>query len=986
MFVPTWPGMDATILAHSSDAAAVPELATESSALEFIARQQTHDGISAVPSELPMGAILPIPLVTSLWQEPPGSLAAANRSFHPARRAADRQNGSHIAGWLALRFADDRTNALVATTGSSSHERPGLLLGQAALGLAARLASLYLFLYDSLADPLTGLPGRSVLRTLLRRELGVARSERSPLSILLFNADDFAHVNATHGRETGDHVLREIVARAQATLRYTDLLCRHGAATFAVILGNSGREAAAIVADKLQRALGTKPYLDDAIALTFSMGTASAGVDEERAPDPIDFIGHAESALAMARKSGGARVCTWRDGITEETEPLDRLRHAFTGDQDRDYRNMGLLWDTVSLLAATNSPLELAKRVSHQLRRAVSASLVGFFEPGVSGLELRYAVSQELGGADETEADLPAFSAPHRDLAARAATTKTPMWSGPSQTEPGQSVCCAVPLSVDGQLLGVLVLSGTNGYITVDGTDLRFMTGLAGPIALALQRALAAERQQQQDRLEKRRLVDELKNLRQSLRQTKVVHASPKMEDLLVTAHRVADTDATVLILGESGTGKEMLAQTIHHMSNRRNRPLVIVDCGAIPSTLIESELFGHERGAFTGALQKSLGRLAQADGGTVLLDEIGELPLEVQSKLLRFVQEKHFTSVGSSVLRRVDVRVLAATNRDLASEVVAGRFRGDLFHRLNVIPLSIPPLRERAEDVLELARHFLEVFAPKYQKAVRAFGPGVEDALLRYEWPGNVRELQNRMMRAVIMSSGETLTLDMLGLPAASRSASSRILPAYAPPASLSGMVAAHPGDVFGVPEPAGAAPSSRNAFNGASVVEADQRVRDDSATPAVTKSSDPWTTLGEALRTIVGSHTTSTTSVYPPLGRWLDNDLVLAASAASSHVARRAASRLGLPETTFVRRLKRAQNEELMTRRTGDWEPVRQVVNRLVQAAEHSDRDVLAAAEMCLLEAILRHVPHDQTAGAALLGTSLPTFRRRVMQLNTV
>ena len=947
VYVPTWPGLDSAILAHSSDEAALPELSSEASALDFLAAQHGHDGTSAVPSVVGSGALLPIPLVTSLWQEPPGSLAAASRSSHPARRAADRSSGTHVAGWLALRFTAAHTGSLL----SGGDDRPGLSLGQAALGLAARLASLYLFLYDSLADPLTGLPGRSVLRTLLRRELGLARSEGAPLSLLLFNADDFAHVNAAHGREVGDQVLREVVARAQAALRYTDLLCRHGAATFAVILGNSGREAAAIVADKLQRALGTRRYLDEQIVLSFSMGTVSAGIDEDRTTDPIDFIGQAESALATARKAGGARVCIWRAGVTEEAEPLDRLRHAFTGDQDRDYRNMGLLWDMVALLATTSSPLELAKRVSHQLRRAVSASLVGFFEPGAAGLELRYAVAQEHGGAHDVEAGAAMFTAGHRELAARAAETKTPIWNDPANAEPSQLVSCAVPLTVDEQLFGVLVIGGTAGYVTVDATDLRFMTGLAGPIALALQRALTAERQRQQDTLEKRRLVDELKDLRHALRQTKVVHASPLMEDLLVTAHRVADTDATVLILGESGTGKEMLAQTIHQMSNRRNRSLVIVDCGAIPSTLIESELFGHERGAFTGALNRSIGRLAQADGGTVLLDEIGELPLEVQSKLLRFVQEKHYTAVGSSTVRRVDVRVLAATNRDLAREVAAGRFRGDLFHRLNVIPLSIPPLRERAEDVLELARHFLEIFAPKYQKAVRTFGPGVEDALVRYDWPGNVRELQNRMMRAVIMSSGETLTLESLGLPATSRS--------LTPPASSrdEGLAAA--------------------SFPPATITQP--------SSPAHRSSAATWEELKQSLSVIVAQRAASPASLYPPLGRWLDNDLVLAAFEASDHVARRASSRLGLPETTYVRRLKRAQNEEQMTRRPVDWDPVRSAVSALVRSTEHPDQDVLATAELHLLEAILRLLPNNDTAGASLLGTSLPTFRRRSTQFSS-
>jgi transcriptional regulator with GAF, ATPase, and Fis domain len=417
---------------------------------------------------------------------------------------------------------------------------------------------------------------------------------------------------------------------------------------------------------------------------------------------------------------------------------------------------------------------------------------------------------------------------------------------------------------------------------------------------------------------------------------------SRQMEDLLVTAHRVADTDATVLILGESGTGKEMLAQTIHQMSSRRNKPLVVVDCGAIPATLIESELFGHERGAFTGAMTRSLGRLAQADGGTVLLDEIGELPLEVQSKLLRFVQEKHFTAVGSSVVRRVDVRLIAATNRDLADEVAKGRFRGDLYHRLNVIPLAIPPLRERPDDILELARHFLEVFAPKYQKAVRTFGPGVEEALLRYPWPGNIRELQNRIMRAVIRSVGDTLTIESLALP--------------------SGLI------------PVGAA-------TGLADTAADEGQRTQAASAGRTADIvSAWADLRACLASIVATVTSGPGSLLPPLGRWLDNDLVLAAFDASAHVARRAAARLGLPETTFVRRLKRAQGEAQLVRRPAEWEPVTICVERLVRTEGTPGEDMLTVAEGLLIEAIVQRLPDKPSAGAALLGTSLPTFRQRV------
>ena len=952
LFVPSWPGVDEAILTHSGTEAAVPELSDLETAQAFVFTHHTHDGTSAVPSALPTGALLPIPLVSSLWQESPTASRFSGRAASPARRASDRSGGAPIAGWLALRFPTDaavHAATLGATDGGTEGATdgaplPGLMLGQSALSLAARLASLYLFLYDSLADPLTGLPGRSVLRTLLRRELSLSRADQSPLSLLLFNADDFAQVNARFGREVGDHALREVVSRAQTTLRCTDLLCRHGAATFGVILTNSGREAANIVAGKLQASLGTTPYLDERIDLSFRIGIASLTADDADGLDPVDFMGRAETALAVAKQPGGARVCAWRDGTAEATEPLDRLRHAFTGDQDRDYRNMGLLWDTVGLLASSSSPLDLIKRVTRQLRRALSASLVTFFEPSAAGLELRYALG--AGDGPDAEVDPSMITPDQRAMVERAAQTHTPTWTGPAAGEPGGVVTCAVPLVVDDNLLAVLLLAGTSGYITVDETDLRFMAGLGGPIGLALERARAADRKRHQDDLEKRRLVGELKGLRTALRQARVVHASAQMADLLVTAHRVADTDATVLILGESGTGKEMLAQTIHQMSGRRNKPLVVVDCGAIPATLIESELFGHERGAFTGAVSKSLGRLAQADGGTVLLDEIGELPLEVQSKLLRFVQEKHVTAVGSNTVRRVDVRVIAATNRDLADEVANGRFRGDLYHRLNVIPLSIPPLRERRDDILELARHFLEVFAPKYQKAVRALGAGVEDALVRYSWPGNIRELQNRMMRAVIMSSGETLTLEALSLPT-----------------GASASVGHSPGLAFPLAEEPAAA-----------------------ATPSAPPHGDAaaaWIGLQSCLDSVVTMLTATPGGAYPPLGRWLDNDLVLAAFTHAGQVARRASARLGLPETTFVRRLRRAQNDSQLVRRPQEWEPVAQVVDRLVRTQPSEGQDVLTVAERYLVEVIARHVPDKPAAGAALLGTSLPTYRLRVASL---
>jgi len=221
---------------------------------------------------------------------------------------------------------------------------------------------------------------------------------------------------------------------------------------------------------------------------------------------------------------------------------------------------------------------------------------------------------------------------------------------------------------------------------------------------------------------------------------------------------RVAPTDTTVLIIGETGTGKELVARAVHNRSARRSRPLVKVNCGAIASGLIESELFGHVKGAFTGALERRTGRFELADSGTLFLDEIGELPLDMQVKLLRVLQEQEFEPVGSSRTVKVDVRVIAATNRNLDQEVAAGRFRADLFYRLNVLPILVPPLRDRRDDVTQLAMFFVQKHAKRIGRTVDSVSRESLERLAGYSWPGNVRELENVIERALVLSQGGVL------------------------------------------------------------------------------------------------------------------------------------------------------------------------------------------------------------------------------------
>ncbi len=260
-------------------------------------------------------------------------------------------------------------------------------------------------------------------------------------------------------------------------------------------------------------------------------------------------------------------------------------------------------------------------------------------------------------------------------------------------------------------------------------------------------------------------LREELEALHQN---GSLIGESPALRQVLHEIAQVAGTDTTVLITGETGTGKELVARAIHAASKRRERPLVIVNCAAIPASLIESEFFGHETGAFTGATKKREGRFALAHKGTIFLDEIGELPLDLQSKLLRVLQEGEFDPVGSSATRKVDVRVLAATNRNLAKAVQEGKFREDLFYRLNVFPIQIPPLRERGDDVVRLAASFAQRFAAKFGRTIRPLTADCIHRLKTYNWPGNVRELQNVIERAVITAMDGMLNLDR-ALPEAS-------------------------------------------------------------------------------------------------------------------------------------------------------------------------------------------------------------------------
>jgi len=324
----------------------------------------------------------------------------------------------------------------------------------------------------------------------------------------------------------------------------------------------------------------------------------------------------------------------------------------------------------------------------------------------------------------------------------------------------------ALPILNTGRVLGVLYVDSHSIAHEFTPEDIAILEGFAAQVAVALENARAHE----QLKDSKNRLEIENLNLRRALKEESrygiLVGRSSKMLRVIELLEKVIPTQVSVLIQGETGTGKELIARAIHLNGPRRDKNFIAVNCGAVPENLLESELFGYRKGAFTGAAEDRVGLFEAADSGTLFLDEVGEMPAALQVKLLRVLQDSQIRRVGDTVTRRVDFRLVTATNRDLRAEVDAGRFRQDLFYRLNVVPISLPPLRERGEDVLLLAQHFLEHFAKQQTKEIRGLAPDSRELLLRHPWPGNVRELENAMARAVALAdSGGVIEPALFGL-----------------------------------------------------------------------------------------------------------------------------------------------------------------------------------------------------------------------------
>jgi formate hydrogenlyase transcriptional activator len=449
------------------------------------------------------------------------------------------------------------------------------------------------------------------------------------------------------------------------------------------------------------------------------------------------------------------------------------LQQQLEHERDR----LKLLLDLNNSVVATLDLRQLFRAISANIRRVMDCDYASILLPEQEGKQLRvYARDFSQGGESwQEEIVVPATGRP----ASKVLETGKPLVldsEALSRYRPqsnllsiGIKSLCVLPMISRERVIGTINLGRLREEAFPQG-DVEFLVQVANQIAIGVENAL----NYQQVTEARERLAEERNYLTEEIRTDHdfevIIGQSPALKRILKQAELVAPTASTVLILGETGTGKEVLARAIHEISPRRERTFVSVNCAAIPLGLLESELFGHEKGAFTGAIAQKIGRFELAHQGTLFLDEVGDIPLELQPKLLRVLQEQEFERLGSNRTVHVDARVMAATSRDLPQMVENREFRGDLYYRLNIFPVLVPPLRERPEDIPLLVAHFTDKYARRMDKRISRIPTETMDALKHYHWPGNVRELQNFIERATILTSGSTLQAPLSELRQASR------------------------------------------------------------------------------------------------------------------------------------------------------------------------------------------------------------------------
>jgi formate hydrogenlyase transcriptional activator len=525
-------------------------------------------------------------------------------------------------------------------------------------------------------------------------------------------------------------------------------------------LGKTVREVLGDAADRLelqfQRVLAKREPVNFELAATLS-------AKKEAGHWIVHYLPIQDASGVVTRIGAVVVEITAQKKLEQSLKDVGgKLRH----EMDR----LQMLLDVSNIMASNLNLQQTFPQISARIRRVLRHEYAGFelHDPN-TGLLVRQAEDFPLGKG--LLSSLPI--SPHNSPTGRALQERAPMIFSKHQmqnfeaeiaknflAEGLRSLCC-VPLVRPKGALGVLVLGSTRAH-AFQPEDLSVLNQLATQLAVGL------ENQRTATEIEalRQRLAEERKYLEGEIRSegrfTEIVGDSPALKQVLDQVATVAPSQATVLILGETGTGKELVARAVHRLSSRQGGAFIKVNCAAIPTGLLESELFGHEKGAFTGAISQKVGRVELADGGTLFLDEVGEIPLELQPKLLRVLQDQEFERLGSNRTIKVNLRLVAATNRDLAKGMAEHEFRSDLFYRLSVFPIRVPPLRERREDIPLLIRYFVHKFALRMDRNIETIPKETMKALTEWSWQGNVRELENLMERSVILSDGNALRVPL--------------------------------------------------------------------------------------------------------------------------------------------------------------------------------------------------------------------------------
>jgi diguanylate cyclase (GGDEF)-like protein len=872
-----------------------------------------------------------------------------------------RYTGTEDFAWLGLRFESDGARLKLPLLNELINH-PELI--NSLLILIGIVASHSCELRNTLVDPVTLLLGSSELH----RRLDNLLARKQTFCFLLINPDDFKQINQQHGRRIGDQILYQVAVVLRRLLGASAILSRYGAAHFAAIVPYQSHIISEKKAIDLQQALTGQLYAKRSIMLNFRIGMVTQSADSQSELSASSVILLADEALAAAKQSSKEMVMTWDDSIVSSSlSSHDRLRGIFSTAENKNYRNMLLLWEFSSLISTSSNLDSLLSQFVNCLYQHFEPTHL--FVMALSKKASQNKASEQykqtlISGCLKNDNKPSELSLLHQiscyqaDVIEQCKQRSTMIYQCVKQkTDQSIANCYAFPIITEGRYLGCVYMQGSVDCFQIDPSDKLLVDALLGQIANLLERIHLESELKHHQQQEQLRLRQEVKALRSALEHANLVYCSPQMEKLLAKVQKVASTDASVLVVGETGTGKELLAQTIHSISPRASNPFVIIDCGSIPEGLTESELFGHEKGAFTSAGVENRGRIIEAEGGTLVLDEVGEIPLLVQAKLLRFVQEKQFTAVGSSKTRKVDVRIIAVTNRDLAKEVAAGRFREDLYFRLQVVEIKSPALRDRPSDIPYLIEHFLSVYSSQYKKPAKHLSMEARQQALRYPWPGNVRELQNLVIRAAILTdSSEIGPADFF------LETSDQVEQLVSPSNDDSiGHSISLPVDV------------SKSAFDYT-------HVRDVDLDP------DNLASHWQKLRELVSHQIQLVTSQYPmppiPFGDWLNDDLVLIAYKKADNVSRQAALLIGIPESTFRRKLKKARGLSVnnLAPRTSEWDEVRRQLSYLVERKNSRKQDLNKKIQQLLFSEIMELIPQNIGVSARLMGVSEPTFRKRL------